>query len=233
MLAFFLANRWARYAALGVVVALLLLGVRQHYIDLGKEQGKTDQKGSESYQDEKERVTSQKQLADALQASRDALAVANKREDDAKARENTLLATIRSISVQKQTASAQVASLSDTQAHDYNLTLLGGRQDGSCYSGGQERQIAESLTQYPLCKKEVSAKDGSIKAINDRISALNDKITEKDKAFAAMTNAKHESDVRYVKLYNRYPPTYRSAKCLWIAKCGKRNLDLPAPDLIP
>lgn len=227
MLDCFLANRWARYAALGLVVAVLLFGVRQHYIDLGKEQGKTDQKGSESSQDEKERATSQKQLADALQASRDALAVENKREDDAKARENTLLATIRSISVQKQAASAQVASLSDIEAHAYNLTLMGGRQDGACYSGGQERQIAEALTQYPLCKKEVSAKDDSIKAINDRISALNDKVLEKDRQFQAMSLAKQKSDAMYVRLWNRYPPKYRSAKCLWIAKCGARNLDLP------
>lgn len=233
MLAFFLANRWARYAALGVVVAILLLAVRQHYIDQGKAQGKNDANSTSSESDAKERVIQQQTLASALKQAQDAITAASAREAAAQSALNTSLATLRAISAQRQAASAQVASLSDLEAHAYNLTLLGGRQDGSCYSGGQERQIAESLTQYPLCKKEVSAKDDSIKAINDRISALNDKITEKDKAFAAMTNAKHESDVRYVKLYNRYPPTYRSAKCLWIAKCGKRNLDLPAPDLIP
>lgn len=229
----FLGNKWAKLGIEVAVVAALALGIRAYFLAEGKRAGRDEAAQSQQQEIEKARQQDRKDMQAVIDKANGALADAEKQHQAADDALQKLAGILGDLAKQRTAGEGKVSALPDSDLHGYvvgalNLRPAGDKSPG--YLPVEERALAGCVTQYPLCQKQVQAEEEKIAAeqkntaASDQVGAARlDTIKAKD-AYIAQLEAK------FTELYNLHPPRYRSARCLWLWKCGSRKASTPKSD---
>jgi hypothetical protein len=216
----------------GVVLAAAVAGGTLHVYNKGKAQGKEEQK-QDSAQDIKSAKDLARSNADAEVAEADARASRARAEtEQSNARAEMFRNQAQAFAGQLAGIRQQIRTVPDVELHPRNVATIGLRPPGqanACYTGAEEREIAGCLEQQPVIQRRLEALEGRAAALEQTIKSQGDEIRAGNDKLAARERQLVSYDLAFTQLYNLHPPRYRSAKCLWITKCGKRTLPVPSP----
>jgi hypothetical protein len=212
-----LKNRYVQYVLIGIGVFLLLIAVRQHYINIGKDAGRQEvqQQSANMLEDARkaDRAATEKVLADSA-------AEMKRQAEFAQAQQLAFLQLV----AQRQTAANQVAGMTPSQVEDAIARALG-KKPGEQDSEQDRRTIASCLFQMPLCERQVLAQADQIKADEKQLAAAK----ESSDALAGYATRLEKT---YADLWNLKAGKRRSAKCLFLWRCSREHIDAPDPETL-
>jgi chromosome segregation ATPase len=210
------ATRWAQYVLLGVLVSVALLGIRQHYINVGKEQGMADQQQVQANTGAQDVAAKRDDHVEVLAEQRKIIEQQNQVIEQAKANIQSLNAMLVSLATQRQQASQQVAGLTESQV----------MQIVERYT---PRQLADCVTQLPLCEKQKEALTKQVTEEHSATEGFKVQFEARSREYDSLADLQAETEKAYVRLYNDTARPKRSPKCLWLWKCTKPHLEVPDP----
>jgi hypothetical protein len=225
----FINNKWMRYALAAVLVVAALLYVRHYFVELGKDQGREEVK-----------QTSKEQIQAALSAERtstateiakhDADAAAARARADAFETAAAQLADInKTLISQRAAVSGKVNATPDSELHPAVIGALGLRSPNDTTPGYypvEERSIYSCVLDRPLCEQSVKNQGQQVEKLTSAVSELKTQVTEQGAKYDALRHYTGTLETGYTAIYNLYPKTYRSAKCIWFCK---KPIVLPVP----
>lgn len=216
ILAMLFANKWVRYGVLAFVVFGLCMSIRSYYIHKGKTEG--IQQGHTEAATEAEQARKQDKADMEAKFASLAADIASARQESERWRQVAAQkdAVILSLAAQRNSAATQVAGMTEEQV----AALI------QKYS---PRQVAECVTQYPLCQQQVAAQ-------SEKIDALSNQLAEDKRADLAVADQLNTAlqnynslERAYTNLYNAQAPRVRSWKCLGLWRCQKKTIPFPDP----
>lgn len=231
-LAALLRSRWTWYALGGLALVGAGWWVRHHYIEVGKEEGRAEQ--AEAAQKE---IEAQRQAARARADAAIAEANAQIAEADARARKANAEAAVYAAQVQALAGALasgrqRVAAVPQAELHAFALAQVQ-QSPLPGESPDPERAVAERVVAVPLLVRQNRALAGQVEKLGETVRALQDQVgalEARDRARAAYTA---QLEGWYAQLYNLHPPRKRSPKCLWLWRCARAPLPVPAPAELP
>lgn len=229
---FILKNKWVQYALLAAALVAVALVIKAHYISEGKKVGVENQKQVETTNTESQRKADRAETVTSIAQTSKEIDAANARADAAVRSQKQVLDLLAKITAQQQDGERRVAGVKDDDLHSYNVSTLGFRKAGSapaCYTATEERAVAEAITQYPICQSKVDKQADDIKAIRDEVQSVRDAQAKQDVKYRELADYTQVLERDYTSLFNNHPPIYRSPKCAFLWKCGKRHLSVPDP----
>ena len=232
----FLLNKWTLRIGAVVLVLISLWAWGKHRESQGKEIGKQDANKEWSSQIEQMRAEDRKQLDARLAADDQRVKAADERLKASQDRETVLISTMKQLSLQHQQVSQAVANTPDPELHALIVRTVGLRPKDQLvnpvpgYTYPEERAIAECVGNWPICKQDVIQRDGQITEIKGQIADIQEKLATVKSQAGALKDYNSKLEGYYTLLYNAQLQPKRSAKCLWLWKCGKpKLLPVPAP----
>lgn len=223
-------DKVGRLVGLALVALLIVGGIWAKGYYSGKSKGIDQQKDVEKVDLQTSRESDRASTGQSVAAVDQRISADSRVAKDANARAEGWQIIANQLLKEKRDLDAKLAAMADSELHGANVSLLGDIPGQACYSPGAERRINRSLTQLPVCEKQVetlNAKDGDrlkeIAALNQQIGALEERDRIKDEL-------RKRDDERWAQLWNLNPPKQRAWKCLKAWKCGTRKLSVtPAP----
>jgi hypothetical protein len=234
VVAYVLRNRWAQYLALAVLAIGIAIGVRAYLIHLGVERGKEQQKQVEQEDAERKRRIERAKDEEELESHVTAAAEFHARSEKAKALAIGYAAEAESMRSGIETGHRQIAGLADSQLHSQIVQTLAIRPPSDTSPGfypQEEREVLTRVMDAPKLKALVEKHTQQIEQLTLSAEEGKKELGEVKEQLTVRTRELDKADAAYVDLWNLHPPVYRSVKCLWIKKCGKRKL--PANILSP
>lgn len=223
-----LKSRWTWYGLGAVAAVVLALGIRSHYINVGKEQGKQEvqQEVQKQIEDEHELAKKEKDVYLAEQDAR--IAEAQARATKAEADASVYAARAQALAGQLIVGRQQVAGVAQDQLHAFSLQQVREHPMPN-ESADPERAIAERVVAAPALLAQAKEFSGQIRELQNGQAALKDEV-----AALAAKDRKHEAYEQlmegwYTALYNLHPPRKRAPKCLFLWRCADNKLPVPAP----
>jgi hypothetical protein len=229
----FMKSPLGRWVAAGALFLAIICGIYWKGHNAGQAAGEEGQKQAQVQDIEDQHKITKKDVDAGGTASEARLKAL---EDNAAAQTRLLLqmsAQFALLAGQRQAAAAQTASLTDTQLHPATVQQLGLRapnDPNACYNFAEERAIHDAVTQYPLCDRQVKTAVAEREAAEAGKATVEAQVRELRSRQGELTAYQAKLEGWYRELYNLHPPKYRSAKCVWIWKCGKRKLAVPPPN---
>jgi DNA-directed RNA polymerase subunit L len=200
-------NIWVRRAALAIAVLIALLAVRQHYINLGKTQGRASEVQHSIQGTEQVRAADFTAVTTVLTQLQVKIEASDRRQE-------ALQAAILNLATQRQQAKEQVAGMTEAQVE-------------AIVAKHSPRELADCVTQLPLCEQETQKQGEKIKEMDGKIVDLDSQVT----TLAGYTDRLHGY---YSEVWNAASQPKRSVKCVWLWKCVRPTISQPNPaDLKP
>ncbi len=225
----FFGSKWGKLGLEVGLVLLLALGIRAYFLAEGKRAGKDEAAQTQQQDLEKARQQDRKDMQSVVDRANGALVDAEKQREASADALRQLAGVLVDLSKQRSAGDTKVAALPDSDLHGYvvsslNLRGVGDKTPG--YLPVEERSLAGCVTQYPLCQKQLTAEqdrtaaEQTRTAAGDRVSAAQlETLKAKDGYIAQL-------EEKFAALYNLHPPKYRSARCLFLWKCGARKVQV-------
>jgi hypothetical protein len=226
-----LGSKWGKLAIEVGFVVLLALGIRAYYINEGKRQGKDEASQTQQQDLNKSRQQDHQELQGVLDKANASLATAEQHRNAADATLLQVAGVLADLAKKQGAGQAAVARLSDSELHPYIVGQLGLRAKGDNtpgYTAAEERSLSECVTQYPICKQQRDAQGQQVTAQQDKTQSADDAAAAEQRIAGATQAFSDKVDDLFNRLYNLHPPRYRSAKCLWLWKCGAKTIAPPA-----
>jgi ABC-type Fe3+-citrate transport system substrate-binding protein len=230
--AFIIANRWTWYALGAVVLAGALLGVRAHYIHVGNDQGKEQQKEDTQKEVELGRRVAEREMEAKVAKANAEIAAAQAKQKESEAAVARYEVIIGSLVAQRGQARQQVAQLGDSALHGYiraKVGVLPPDDPTPGYVPAEERVIADAVTQQPLIEKQLAAHDAEISELKKNAQNMKDELAGVMAREAANDSYTTEVLKAYTTVFNLHPPKKRSGKCVWAWHCVADKLAAPNP----
>ncbi len=223
----FLGNKWARLGIEVAIIAALALGIRAYFLAEGRRAGRDEAAQSQQQELEKARQQDRKDMQAVVDKANGVLADAEKQHQAADDALQKLAGILGDLAKQRTAGEGKVSALPDSDLHGYvvgalNLRAASDKSPG--YLPVEERALAECVTQYPLCQKQVQAEEEKIAAEQKNTDASNQTAAARLDAMQAKDTYIDQLESKFAELYNLHPPKYRSARCLWLWKCGSRKV---------
>ena len=222
-----LKSRWTWYGLGAVVLIVGALGLRHHYIALGKDQGREEQKQSDQQAIEEERQVAKAEAQQKVAEANAKAAEADGRATRAEADAQLYAARAQALAGQLVNSRVQVASIPQTQLHATALTEVQQRPLPN-QSPDPERAIVERVFAAPILAAQNRELAGQIGKLSEDVAALKDKIAALDERDRARVEYEARLEEAYVRLYNLHPPRKRSVKCLYLWRCAENKLKAPS-----
>lgn len=223
------ANKYARYAAAGIAVVILLLGIRAHFIHQGKEAGKEEAKAEISQDNETQRQAVRSESAKQIEEANHRAEQAQQAYAAAVANEAILAQAVSRIGGQRQAASEQLGKVADHDLHAYTVQKLSARASDDKtvgYTLDEERKIAQLVTDYPLLQEQLTAQSKQMQEVSGEVAALGQKVSAVESRYDALNTYTTEIERDYVILHN-----LAAKKRPWILRIfGAKPKKLPVPD---
>jgi chromosome segregation ATPase len=201
--AMLLGNIWFRRAALAVVVIIALLSVRQHYINLGKTQGQQNEVQHSIQGTETTRAADFAQVTTVLNQLQVHIEASDRRQE---ALQNALIM----LATQRQQAKQDIAGMTEAQVE-------------AIVAKHSPRELADCVTQLPLCEQQNEKQGEKIKEMDGKIVDLDSQIT----TLGSYTDRLHGY---YAAVWNEASRPKRSPKCLYLWKCARPQIKQPSPE---
>jgi hypothetical protein len=226
------ANRWLQYCLYGVAAVGLLLVVRQHYVNVGKEQGKQEQRQQqqgqllETHADARQTNLNQQQAGDRQVAAGEA--TVRQVDPDIAA----LKQAVRTLALSQAAMLEAVQKVPEAKLHDYNRALLNGEASpppSACYPPNEERAIADALVVAKSCSQTSAKQQEEQSKLEQRMAGMQEQINGfkiKYNALAAFSDSQEQT---LADLYNSQGLKRRSMKCLRMWHCVHQTIKVPPP----
>lgn len=208
----FLLTMWknplVRYLALAAIVAALLLGLRAHFINQGKLEGKQEASDQFSQQLKAQHDADLKQLQDHLKDDNTkdlAINAALEKNAQALTQANQALADL---AAKRNQIGNSVAALQDSELHPHILASLGLRKPGDDtpgYTPAEERKIALDVDEFPVLAAQNDQLSGKVETLNQRVDQLNQKVGVAEDKVGALTSYVGKLEGNYATLWNAFP----------------------------
>lgn len=229
-----LASKYGKYVLEIAIVAGLVFGAYKWAERRGRDAQKESDAQQQAQEIEKSRQASEKATEAMVNQAKASEAAADARAQAAQQQFASLAALLQGLAAKEQAGKEQVSKLADSELHGDIVHKLGVRPAGdstACYLPAEERAIDDAVTQYPLCQQDKTALSGQVDAKGKEIQAANDVAAARQQAVDAQQKYIAQLEDDYKRLWELHPPLYRSGKCVWLWKCGKRQtaIKLPAP----
>lgn len=230
ILAGLLASKWGKYALELIIVVSLVAGFALYF----EHKGRTSQKNEDDQHQAAEIEKSRKEASDAkdqvVKLSTDRANAAEARAQEAQAQFTALAGVLSTLQAKSQAGRDQVSKLADSELHGDIVSKLGIRKPGDATPGylpQEERTLDDTLTQYPIVQQENTTLQGQVTAKSNEAKANLDLANAKQQTIDAQNAYTLLLEKDYRDIFNQHPPRYRSAACLFIWKCGKKEVVLP------
>jgi hypothetical protein len=227
-----LKNRYVQYALLGVIVIAMLLAVRKHYIDVGKDAGREETKQDEKQSIEQARSAEHSQAVAAI-AQKDAEArEARARADAAESMAAQFVELNRTLISQRAAVAGKVNATPDSELHAANTTALGIRQAGDATPGyypTEERSVLSCLLDRPIIEKQTKALQSAVDENSNAIKELKNQVQAQQGKYDALAGYTTHLETYYTQIANLWPKKTRGKKCAFLWACSKNLLPVPDP----
>ena len=195
-------NIWVRRAALAVVVVIALLAVRQHYINLGKSQGRQTEQQHSIQQTEQSHAGDRDQVLTVLNTLQLKVEASERRQE-------TLTQALLQLATRQQQAKQEVAGMTPEQL-DAVLAKY------------TKRELADCVNQLPICEATRDRQAEKISEIEGEVATL-------DQKFSTLASYTGRLEGYYVAAWNDASQPRRSWKCFQLWKCSRPQLKVPDP----
>jgi len=227
-LAGLLKSRWTWYALGGFALLAGSLWVRHHYIEVGKERGREEQKQSDQQEIEQRRQVAKAEADQKVAEANAKIAEADGRATRAEADAALYAARAQALAGQLVSMRQHVAGIPQEQLHATALLEVQ-QQPMANQSPDPERAIVERVFAAPILAAQNHELAGQISKMGEEVAALKDKMAALDERDRARVEYEARLEGAYVRLYNLHPPRKRHPKCFYIWRCADNKL--PAPGL--
>ena len=230
----FLISPLGRKIGLGIAAAVVLFAAVKWYESKIRADEQLKQADKFTEQLEKIREVDRAKTEEILQAAQAKQEAAERRVQASLDREARLVQSLSAIQSSRVEAVRAVQQIADTELHTYNVKALGLRGPdapfSACYIPSEERRIAEALTQYPLCQKQVETQAAQIAEIKNQVQDLKTISAALETKFDSLQGYTTRLEGYYVTVYNLIPRKRRAWKCLGLWNCGRaKPIPTPAP----
>lgn len=222
-----MASKYGKYALEIIIVVGLVFGAYKWAEHRGRDAQKQFDDQQQTKQIEQSRHEAQATKDQLVNQANGQAAAADARARAAEDRFNSLATMLQGIAGKQQQANDHVRGLSDSQLHGDVVAQLKLRPPGdptACYTPTEERAIDDAVTQWPLCRQQSTALGQQVTAAQQDTDAARDKAAALQKVIDA--DEAYQLILRddYKKLFDQHPPRYRGAACMWLWKCGKKQV---------
>jgi len=225
-LAGLLKSRWTWYALGGLALIVGALWVRHHYIEVGKEQGREEQKQSDQQEIEQQRQVAKAEAQQKIAEANAKAAEADGRATRAEADAALYAARAQALAGQLVSSRTHVASIPPGQLHATALAEVQ-QHPMANQSPDPERAIVERVFAAPLLAAQNRELRGQIGELGKEVAALRDQVSALEERDRARVEYERRLEQAYVQLYNLHPPRKRGWKCLRIWRCADNKLPVP------
>ena len=229
-----LTSKWGLRISAGVLVLTALFFWGRAQKNAGKEEGKQEAAQETKESLEQMRQADRAQTQQQLEGLRELIDQYKEAFNESQQRQAQLAQANALLSQQRQTVQEGVTKLPDSELHSYIVQQLGLRPVGDRaqgYSFAEERELAKCVSDRPLCIQQVEKQRQQIAELQEGQRAQGQEIKAQQQRFDLLGAYTDRLQGYYVTLYNLYPKKKRSAKCLWLFRCGKEK-PLPTPEPI-
>lgn len=198
----------ARKIGMGILVIILLLGLRAKFIADGKRQGREDAGRELIESNEKERQAEREVMLAKVAEADKAREEAQARYEAALARESEMAATVRDLARRRQDAGQAVTRIPDAGLHSVITDSLALRPKGDAtpgYFAIEERELARCLADRPLCQQQADALGAQVGELHQQVTALSDKQRATDAKVEAFATYTVQLESHYTALWNAFP----------------------------
>jgi len=227
-----LANKWVLRAG-AVAVAGLAFWIWLAAHDRKVREDEKEQAGAKwSQQLEQGRAADRKATEEKITQWQGLYEQAQARAAAAESMGRELARAVATIQQQRTQAFETVTRMPDSALHAYIIDQLRLRAPGDvtpCYTPSEERAIAKAIVDGPLCQKQSETMSHQIDSLKEQQAAQQDQITALGSKYDALAGYATRLEATYTTLFNAWPRRARSAKCLWVWKCGS-GPKIPTPD---
>jgi len=227
----FLLSRWTWYGIGAVILLVSLLAYRSHLINVGKEQGKEEQRQSDQQTIEQQRQVAKAQAQQAVSEANAKAAEADQRAGRAEADAALYAARAQALAGQLIGSRQQVASVPQDQLHSYAVIQVQ-QHPMAGESTDPERAVVERVLAAPILSAQNRELAGQIGKLTEGLHALKDKVEALDERDKARVEYESKLEGYYVQLYNLHPPRKRAPKCLYLWRCADNKLPVPGIEAI-
>jgi hypothetical protein len=222
------ASKYGKIALEIVIVVGLVFGAYKWAEQRGRDAQKSDDDQRQTQQIERSRQEAQAAKDQLVDQANDQAAKADARAQAAEQRFNSLATLLQGIAGKQQQGSDHVRGLSDSQLHGDVVAQLKLRSPGdatACYTPVEERAIDDAVTQWPLCRQQSQALGQQVASAQQDTAAARDKASALQGTIDAQAAYERVLEADYKKIFDQHPPRYRAPACLWLWKCGKKQVN--------
>jgi hypothetical protein len=228
MLTMLVGSKYGKVALEIIIIVGLVFSAYKWAEHRGREAQKQADDQQQTQQIEQSRHEAQTAKDQLVNQANGQAAAADARAKAAEDREAALAVNLATIHGMQQAGNDHVRGLSDSQLHGDVVAQLKLRSPGDttiCYTATEERAIDDAVMQWPLCRQQSQALGQQVTAAQQDTAAARDKATALQKVIDA--DEAYELILRadYKKLFDQHPPRYRGSACLWLWKCGKKQVN--------
>ncbi len=204
-----LGNVWVRRAAMVVGVLLLLLMVRQHYVDLGEHKGEQKQQATTADENEQSRAGERRDVLAELTELRGQIAALDARGQALAGVALKSAATAQAAAMQQTAAIEGVAAVPAADLHAHNVQALAqagiAAAKGAGYSDEEERAIAGCLAERPLCEQKAAALGDANAALKEQAEDAGKARDLEQQEYQSLAQYTGDLEKDYAQLYNAVP----------------------------
>ena len=229
-----LTSKWGLRISAGVLVLTALFFWGRAQKNAGKEEGKQEAAQETKESLEQMRQADRAQTQQQLEGLRELIDQYKEAFNESQQRQAQLAQANALLSQQRQTVAEGVTKLPDSELHSYIVQQLGLRPVGDRaqgYSFAEERELAKCVSDRPLCIQQVEKQRQQIAELQEGQRTQGEQLKAQQQRFDVLVGYTDRVEGYYTTLWNLFPKKKRSAKCLWLFRCGKEK-PLPTPEPI-
>jgi hypothetical protein len=222
-------NKYVRYAGAFVLLAIVLAGVRLHFIHQGEQRGREAATSDAAAQVEQERKAAKDSAVAEISTQQRRADEATRAYELASQREATLERTVASLSGRRQQGKDQVAGMKASNLHGYIVDRIGARAEADAtpgYTADEERAIAKVVTDYPLLLQQIETQAQQMAQVREQVKALSTKVDAVETKYQALNAYTNEVERDYVTLHN----LTAKPRPWFLRLFGLKPKKLPVPD---
>ena len=200
-----------------------ILYIRSTWIERGRQEQRAEQVEATRKNLEAQKAIFEEQLskAEAREAEARALIV----QTTAALQQNAT--ALRALSQQRQQVTQQVAAIPDSGLRPALEAELGGSLDLPWVL----RKNLDIVRQVPIDKQEIARLTERVEIQEQRVAAQDQRISAVQEKLDLTYRWADQVYAAYIEAFNAVPRRARSARCLWIWRCGQgRKLSSPTPE---
>lgn len=210
----------------GAILAGALLGgvlyIRHTWIEKGKQEERSAQVVEKQKALESQKGIFERELSKAEARESEARALAA--QATAALQQNA--SALRALALQRQQVTQQVAAIPDAGLKPALEAELGGPLESPFVL----RKNLDIIRQVPLDKQEIAKLTERVEIQEQKVSAQEQRITAMQDKVDLTYRWADQVYAAYVEAFNAVPKSSRSAKCLWLWRCGSgKKLASPPP----